>query len=592
MIAPPACHDPSPSHPAARWWLAVAYRRGRAALALTTLAAAAGWPLVGAAQETSSAPRRGAVTVNITDRTSGEPLASRITVVDRNGRLAPIAADKAPWLATRPGVVYTATGEAQFTLPAGNYTLYANRGLEYSLVQREIVVAVEPVQLQLTLEREVDTAGYVACDPHIHTLTFSGHGDSTIEERMVTIAGEGIELAISSEHNHHADYAPYQASTRTNRQFTSVVGNEVTTPAGHFNAFPVDAASPVPEFRSTDWSVILANVRKTPGVKVVMLNHPSNDHSNFVPTDPSRFHPVSGESRDGRHWDFDAIETATSAAMQTDWMKPYRDWFLLLNRGHRMTSMGSSDTHDVNRFILGQGRTYVASQAISIERIDVAEACENIRNGRALVSLGLLVEAWIGDRGVGETVSLPGGSIGMRVHVQAPRWIDADRIEIYLNGELAATHPILPPKDSPVKFDARIELPPLAHDAWLVVIASGPGVRGHYWPTPRPNKPLRADWESRVFGSTNPIWLDGDGDRRFSSAYAYARRIISAHVQEPPIVIRELNKLDSAASAQAASILTIEGVDLNSLGWRRALGTAEPQVRHAFAAYQHYQTKK
>lgn len=590
MTARPAQALP-PLHPAARRWLAVARRCGRAALALATLAVGAGRPLSAAAPKASAAAHRGDVTVKITDRASGGPLASRITVVDRNGRLAPVTANKAPWLATRPGVVYTATGEAQFTLPAGNYTLFANRGLEYSLAKREIIVSVEPVQLELTLEREVDTAGYVACDPHIHTLTFSRHGDSTVEERMVTIAGEGIELAIASEHNHHADYAPYQDSTRTNGQFTSVVGNEVTTPAGHFNAFPVDAGSPVPEFRSTDWSVVLASVRKTPGVKVVMLNHPSNDHSNFIPTDPSRFHPVSGESRDGRHWDFDAIETATSSAMQSDWMKPYRDWFLLLNRGHRMTSMGSSDTHDVNRFILGQGRTYVASQATSAEQIDVAEACENIRNGRALVSLGLLVEAWLGDRGVGETVTLPGGPIGVRVRVQAPRWIDADRLEVYLNGELAVTRPILPAKNSPVKFDERIELPPLPHDAWMVVIASGPGVRGHYWPTPRPDKPLRADWESRVFGSTNPIWLDGDGDRRFSSAHAYARRIISAQVQEPAILIRELNKLDSAASAQAASILAHEGVDLNSVAWRRALGAAEPQVRHAFAAFLHYQAK-
>lgn len=557
---------------------------------LATLVALTGQPVFAAEPESGSEPGRGSVAIKITDRASSEPLACRITVVDSNGRLAPLQADRVPWLAARPGVIYTATGEVEFTLPAGAYTLFANRGLEYSLARREIIVAREPVRIELALDHEVDTAGYVACDPHIHTLTLSRHGDSTVEERMVTIAGEGIELAISSEHNHHADYAPYQKPTHTTRLFTTVVGNEITTPAGHFNVFPVDAESRVPEFRSTDWSVTLASARKTPGVKVVMLNHPSNDHSNFIPTDPSRFHPVSGESRDGRRWDFDAIETATSSAMQSDWMKPYRDWFLLLNRGHRMTSMGSSDTHDVNRFILGQGRTYVASRATAAEQIDVGEACENIRQGRALVSLGLLVEAWVGDRGVGETVSLPRGPVAVRVRVQAPRWIDADRVEVYLNGELAVTKPI-PAGDSPVKFAGPIELPPLTHDAWMVVIASGPGVREHYWPTPRPNKPLRADWEARVFGSTNPIWLDGDGDRRFSSPYAYARQIVSAHVQNLPILFRELGKLDSAASAQAASILTAEGIDLDSADWRRALGTAEPQVRHAFTAFQHYKAK-
>ena len=542
-------------------------------------------------QSASAAPIRGRVAVRVLDRATGEAMACRLTIVDAQGRLAAIAADKAAWIAVRPGVIYTATGEAQFTLPPGTYTLHANRGLEYSLVKRALVVAREPVRIEIVLEREVDTTGYISCDPHIHTLTYSRHGDSTVEERMVTIAGEGIELAIATEHNHHADYAPFQGATRTTGHFTSVVGNEVTTPAGHVNAFPVLPASPVPEFRSTDWKVMLASVRNSPGVKVVMLNHPSNDHSNFIPTDPSRFHPVTGESRDGRDWDFDAIETVTSAAMQSDWIKPYRDWFLLLNRGRRMTSMGSSDTHDVNRFILGQGRTYVASRAATAREIDVDEACRSIRDGRTLVSLGLLAEAWVGDRGVGDTVDVRGGPIAVRVRVQAPRWIEADRVEIYLNGELAATQPIVSPKNSSVKFDGRIELPPIAHDAWLVVIASGPGIREHYWPTPRPNKPLRADWEPRVLGSTNPIWLEADGDSRFSSAFAYARRLVTAHGQDPMALVQALNKLDSAASAQAVSILTQESVDMNSPLWRRALGGAEPHVRHAHAAFMHYQAK-
>jgi len=563
----------------------------RLALAWLALAVLAKSPAIAQAKNAVPPVSRGNVMVKVVDRATGGTVACRLTIVDSNGRLASIVAEKSPWIAARPGVVYTATGEAEFTLPLGKYVLYANRGLEYSLAKHELDVFGEPLRVELVLEREVDTTGYVSCDPHIHTLTYSRHGDSTVEERMVTIAGEGIELAISSEHNHHADYAPFQGNTRTSREFTSVVGNEVTTPAGHMNAFPMLPGSPVPEFRSTDWKIVLASVRNSPGVKVVILNHPSNDHSNFVPTDPTRFHPVTGESRDGRDWDFDAIETMTSSAMQSDWMKPYRDWFLLLNRGRRMTSMGSSDTHDVNRFILGQGRTYVASRAASAHEIDVEEACRSIRDGRTLVSLGLFVEAWVDDRSVGETVALRGGRFPVRVRVQGPRWIDADRIEVYLNGELAATQPILPPKNSALKFDDRIELPALAHDAWLVVIASGPGVREHYWPTPRPNKPMRVEWEPRVVGSTNPIWLDGDGDNRFSSAYAYARRLVSAHLQEPAALVQGLNKLDSAASAQAVSILTHEGADWNSPAWKRALAAAEPHVRHAHAAFLHYQGK-
>ena len=54
----------------------------------------------------------------------------------------------------------------------------------------------------LAIRREVATPGLVACDTHVHTLTNSGHGDATIAERVVTLAGEGIELPIATDHNY------------------------------------------------------------------------------------------------------------------------------------------------------------------------------------------------------------------------------------------------------------------------------------------------------------------------------------------------------------------------------------------------------
>ena len=45
-------------------------------------------------------------------------------------------------------------------------------------------------------------------DTHIHTLELSGHGDASVVERALTLAGEGIELAIATEHNRVADYSP------------------------------------------------------------------------------------------------------------------------------------------------------------------------------------------------------------------------------------------------------------------------------------------------------------------------------------------------------------------------------------------------
>ena len=53
--------------------------------------------------------------------------------------------------------------------------------------------------------------------------------DSTLDERVLTIAGEGIELPIATEHNRQIDYHAAAVKHAVRQYFTPVVGNEVTT---------------------------------------------------------------------------------------------------------------------------------------------------------------------------------------------------------------------------------------------------------------------------------------------------------------------------------------------------------------------------
>src|SRR5438067_269652 len=115
------------------------------------------------------------ISVHVVEDPGGKPIPCRITVVDEKGALAAFDAKPDIKSAFRKGVYYTATGEAKFSLSPGNYTIYAARGPEYSLASRKISVSSESYDLKLSIRREVDTKGYVSCDTHIHTLTFSGH---------------------------------------------------------------------------------------------------------------------------------------------------------------------------------------------------------------------------------------------------------------------------------------------------------------------------------------------------------------------------------------------------------------------------------
>src|SRR5439155_5589537 len=107
------------------------------------------------------------------------PTPCRITVVNRDGALMTVGARSNDHLAVRPGVVYTSTGQARFGLPAGEYTIYAGRGFDYGLDSTTIQVkAGDMLKKSLAIRREVPLEGYVSCDTHIHTLTYSGHGDA------------------------------------------------------------------------------------------------------------------------------------------------------------------------------------------------------------------------------------------------------------------------------------------------------------------------------------------------------------------------------------------------------------------------------
>jgi hypothetical protein len=534
-------------------------------------------------------------TLDVTVREGGADSAipCRITVADSRGALVPLRpstssldTNSAAGIAVRTGVVYSRDGHAMIGLMPGNYIVHASRGFEYGVATGIVSLAAGQTRAtRLEIHREVPTPGLVACDTHIHTLTYSGHGDATLDERMLTIAGEGIELAVATDHNHHTDYAGAALRQRVRDRFTPVIGNEVTTSIGHFNAFPIERGAPIPDFKSTDWPSLMSSMRATPGVRVITLNHPRDLHSNFTPLGPANFNPVSGQDRRGTDFTFDGLEVITSGAMQSDIFLLYRDWFALLNRGYRIAALASSDTHDVNRFIVGQGRTYVVCDDRKVDAIDIEELCRNVRAGRALVSLGLLTQIQVDDRfSVGELATNLGPAVNIVVTVSGPSWTSADRVELFANGIPIRQENVTP---SAAVEKARINwrIPKPQHDVHLVAIATGPGRIGPYWEIPRPYQPSSKTLQPRVIGSTNPVWLDADGDGRFSAAREYALRAVRTAGNNAARLVAGLAPFDESVSAQAACLWHESGNDLRSDSLAAALNAASPSVRSGFAAF-------
>src|SRR5262249_39573010 len=153
---------------------------------------------------------------------------------------------------------------------------------------------------------------------HIHTLTYSGHGDATIDERVLTLAGEGVELPIATDHDVLVDFDPIARRRGVRSSFTPVIGDEVTTRAGHFNAFPFRVGGMPPDPRISDWPRLLRAIRSGTASEdsVVILNHPRDLHAGFRPFDPTLFNLVTGSHRRGSIG-VDAIEVINSGALQS-----------------------------------------------------------------------------------------------------------------------------------------------------------------------------------------------------------------------------------------------------------------------------------
>ena len=273
--------------------------------------------------------------------------------------------------------------------------------------------------------------------------------------------------------------------------------------------------------------------------------------------------------------------------MQSDPLIFFRDWFALWNHGTLATAVGSSDSHDVSRSIVGQGRTYVACDDTRADRLDVAEACRSFRAGRALVSLGLLTDLVVDDRyHVGDLATGLDAVLRVTVSVHGPSWTQADHVALYANGVVVRETAIEPSSVAGEKARVTWQIPRPAHDVALVAIASGPGVTGLYAATPRPYQPTSTDWNPRVAG---------ERPTRFAStATAMVRSAARTHRQQPsscaPATIRSdllpaLARHDEAGRRTGGRTLPGVGARCPGRRVRRATGKSPEPVRRGFAAY-------
>ncbi len=527
------------------------------------------------------------IDIEVYDAKTRHLIPSRINILSSKGILQQPGIETGDTITSRTGVIYTGTGRASFGLPAGTYKIYAGRGFEYGV--DSILVTIksgERIQKKLTIEREVRTDGWISCDPHVHTVTYSGHGDATVAERVLTIAGEGIDFPVITDHNVAVDIRPVAEMLKMSSQFEPVTGNEVTTRVGHFNIFPLSTGTSGTNYKAGDWNFLAQSIRETPGVKAIILNHARDIHNGFRPFDPK--HHISVAGMDLRGWNFPAngMEILNSGSQQTDPRQLYFDWFGMMNRGYFLTPVGSSDSHDVGRYMVGQARTYIrTSNKMDLGKIEFDEAIENFVDGKVAVSFGLLTEMNVNNiYGPGDLVPVS-DKIVVSIKVSGPRWTSANRITLFANGQKIREASIAKSTIPGIKWKGSWVLSRPKHDLFLVAIAEGPGIHSPYWPIAKPFQHTSPDWKPLVIGSSGAIWIDADKDKKRTSAYDYAKALWVSSNADVKVLVQKLASFDESVAVQAASILMETGLDLSGSEISKALQKASSKTKKGFQLF-------
>jgi hypothetical protein len=211
------------------------------------------------------------------------------------------------------------------------------------------------------------------------------------------------------------------------------------------------------------------------------------------------------------------------------------DWFTLLNLGYRYTALGNSDTHGVTSTEAGCPRNFILSETDDPAFIDDQAMADAVKEHRVIASYGPYLQMWINGEMVGSEVVDEDGVIDITIEVQAPTWMDVDRVELYQNGTLVEVL-IADNPDEVIRLSTTLERS-IDQDSWYVAIATGDDsmspvftpVEIPYIPLDEiviealggvgsvatflsPSIPMPLTYPIHPYALTNPIWVDVDGD--------------------------------------------------------------------------------
>ncbi len=428
-------------------------------------------------------------------------------------------------------LLYLYRGEEEILLPAGEYEAIISRGPEYDAVFSDISIgSTETTSLNATLNRVVDTTGWVSTEFHSHS---SPSGDNTGSQlgRVLNLLCEHLEFAPCTEHNRIDTYAPHIKTLGIEKYLATCTGMELTgspLPLNHQNVFPLihkphrqDGGGPLTD-TSPEKQIQRAALWDNRSDKLIQQNHPDIGWL---------FYDKNGDGKpDGGYSEalqlIEAIEIhPLGSILKLSAQDEYNgrvhnnrmiNWLQLLNQGYRITGVVNTDAH-YNFHGSGGLRNWVKCSTDLPAEINTLEIVHATEQAHSIMSNGPFLNVLLTDPEnkkteaiAGDEIIVKSGKLDLHIRVQCPNWFDIDRVFVLVNGKLHESHDYKRATDaekfqtSVVKFDNTLRLE-LKEDAHIVVVTAGENsqlgpVLGPGWGKQQP------------IAVSNPVFVDINGD--------------------------------------------------------------------------------
>jgi hypothetical protein len=447
-----------------------------------------------AASAVVGAGAAGMLAISVRDDDTSAPMPARVVIEQGGDR-------RIEWIG--------ASGDVTLAVPPGTVRVSISRGLEYdAFVAGAITVADgQTVPVAARLSRVIDTSGWISVDTHLHS-ELSTDSSFPLDDRLRAVAAEGVEVAVSSDHDFVVAYGPAIADLGLDDWLGAMTGEEASSLGwGHLNAWPLVVDPTRAGGGAARWfgyapSDVFTALRAGDAHRIVQCNHPRYGTTSLfdaIDLDPStltaRRDPAElglPPTTDLSDLSFDAVEVANGLA-DGDFEEVFADYLAMVAAGHPAAATGSSDSHGATAYA-GEARTYVwvGVGADDPRTFDPLALNDGLRARHVVVGTGAFVTA-----GVVTTagVSLPGddvdvtgaAQVALHIRVQAPPWQPLAKITIFEGGSHAIDTIMLDPADTAaVRYDADVSVAaPVSRTFWVVRVdpaGAGDPVLAHPMP--------------------------------------------------------------------------------------------------------------